>query len=113
MFVFTCYPLTVRTFCASVADRRRQGQPRLDIQALDSLGRNLISRAYADSTQWNLNSHIKSYITLCEVVSSAPFPVTLKLITPYIAYLVSLGRVYGTILNHLSSIKHMHKLLGH
>ena len=33
--------------------------------------------------------------------------------TRYIAYLVSLDRVYGTILNHLSSIKHMHKLLGH
>ena len=99
--------------CASVVDRRRQGQPRLDIQALDSLGRDLISRAYADSTQQNLNSHIKSYITLCEVVSSAPFPVTVTLITHYIAYLVSLGRIYGTILNHLSSIKHMHKLLGH
>lgn len=28
-------------------------------------------------------------------------------------YLVSLGRAYGTILNHLSSIKHMHKLLEH
>ena len=38
---------------------------------------------------------------------------TVKLITRYIAYLVSLGRVNGTILNHLSSIKHMHKFLGH
>ena len=37
---------------------------------------------------------------------------TVKLITRYIAYLVSLGRVYGTILNHLSNIKHMHKFLG-
>ena len=99
--------------CASVADRQSLGQPRLDIQALDSLGRDLITRAYADSTQRNLNSHIKSYITFCEAVSFAPFPVTVTLITSYIAYLVSLGRVYGTILNHLSSIKHMHKLLGH
>ena len=38
---------------------------------------------------------------------------TVKLITRYIAYLVSLGHVYGTILNHLSSMKHMHKFLGH
>ena len=38
---------------------------------------------------------------------------TVKLITRYIAYLVSLGRVHGTILNHLSSIKHMHKFLCH
>ena len=99
--------------CAFVADRRRQVQPLPDIQALDSLGRDLIERAYADSTRRNLNSHIKIYLTFCEAVSSAPFPVTVKLITRYIAYLMSLGRVYGTILNHLSSIKHMHKLLGH
>ena len=99
--------------CAFVADRRRQVQPSPDIPALDSLGRDLIERAYADSTRRNLNSHIKIYLTFCEAVSSAPFPVTVKLITRYIAYLVSLGRVYGTILNHLSSIKHMHKFLGH
>ena len=99
--------------CAFVADRRRQVQPLPDIQELDSLGRDLIERAYADSTRRNLNSHIKIYLTFCEAVSSAPFPVTVKLITRYIAYLVSLGRVYGTILNYLSSINHMHKLLGH
>ena len=99
--------------CAFVADRRRPVQPSPDIRALDSLGRDLIERAYADSTWRNLNSHIKIYLTFCEAVSSAPFPVTVKLITRYIAYLVSLGRVYGTILNHLSSIKHMHKFLGH
>ena len=99
--------------CAFVADRRRPVQPSPDIRALDSLGRDLIERAYADSTRRNLNSHIKIYLTFCEAVSSAPFPVTVKLITRYIAYLVSLGRVYGTILNHLSSIKHMHKFLGH
>ena len=34
-------------------------------------------------------------------------------LSDYIAYLFSLGRVYGIILNHLSSIKHMHKFLGH
>ena len=99
--------------CAFVADRRRPVQPSPDIRALDSLGRDLIERAYADSTRRNLNSHIKIYLTFCEAVSFAPFPVTVQLITRYIAYLVSLGRVYGTILNHLSSIKHMHKFLGH
>ena len=99
--------------CAFVADRRRQVQPLPDIQASDSLGRDLIKRAYADSTRRNLNSHIKIYLTFCEAVSSALFQVTVKLITRYIAYLVSLGHVYGTILYHLSSIKHMHKFLGH
>ena len=83
-------------------------QPSPNLEALDSL-----ERAYADSTLRNLNSHIKIYISFCEAVSAPPFPVTVTLITRYIAYLVSLGRVYGTILNHLSSIKHMHKLLGH
>ena len=99
--------------CASIADRRRQARPSPDIEALDSLGCDLITRAYADSTHRDLNSHITSYITFCAAVSSAPFPVTVKLITRYIAYLVSLSRIYGTILNLLSSIKHMHKLLSH
>ena len=98
--------------CAFVVDRRRPVQPSPDIRALDSLGRVLIERAYADSTRRNLISHIKIYLTFCEAVSFAPFPVTVQLITRYIAYLVSLGRVYGTIQNHLSSIQHMHKFLG-
>lgn len=96
-----------------VADRRRQVQPSPDIRSLDSLGRDLIERAYADSTRQNLNSHIRNYLIFCEAVSSAPFPVTVTLITRYIAYLFSLGRVYRIILNHLSSIKKMHKFLGH
>ena len=85
--------------CAFAADRQRQVQPSPGIPALDSLGRDLIERAYADSTRQNLKSHIKIYLTFCEVVSSTPFPVTVKLIKRYIAYLVSLGCVYGTILN--------------
>ena len=96
--------------CAFVADRCRPVQPSPDIQALDSLECDLI---YTDSTRRPLNSHIKIYLTFCEAVSSALFSVTVKLITRYIGYLVSLGHVYGTILNHLSSMKHMHKFLGH
>ena len=46
-------------------------------------------------------------------LSVVPFPVTVTLITRYGPYLVSLGRAHGTILNHLSSLNHMHKLLGH
>ena len=38
---------------------------------------------------------------------------TVTLITRYVTYLVSLGRAYGTSLNHLTSLKHMYKLLGH
>ena len=53
---------------------------------------------------------MKSYLSFCDAVSLVPFPVTL--ITRYVAYLMSLGHDYGTTLNHLSSIKHIHKLLG-
>lgn len=69
--------------------------------------------AYAVSSQRNLNSHIRSYLSFCDAVSLLPLPVTVTLIIRYVAYLVSLSRAYGTSLNHLSSIKHMHKLLGH
>lgn len=69
----------------------------------------MINSAYAVSSQ--RNSHIKSCLSFCDAVWLVPFPVTL--IKRYVAYLVSLGHVYGTILNHLSSIKHIHKLLEH
>ena len=49
----------------------------------------------------------------CDAVSQVPLPVTVTLITRYVAYLVSLRCAYSQILNHLSSIKHIHKLLGH
>lgn len=71
----------------------------------------MINSAHAVSSQLNLNSHIKSHLSFCDAVSLVPFLVTL--ITRYVAYLVSLGHNYGTILNRLSSIKHIHKLLGH
>ena len=84
----------IGALCLSyVADRPRHVQPRPDIQALDSLERDFTDRAYKDLRLLRFHR--------------------LKLITRYIAYLVSLGRVYGSILNHLSSNKHMHKLLGH
>lgn len=70
-------------------------------------------RAYTDSTQRNFHSQIKSSVLFWEAASSAPFPVTVQLITRYIAYLVSSARHYITILNHLSSITYMHQLLGH
>ena len=96
----------------SVADQRRQ-RSFADISTLDSLGQRLINSAYADSNQRNLHSHIKSYLFFCDFASVVRFPVTVTLNTSYAAYQVSLGRAYRTILNHLSSLKHMHKLLGH
>lgn len=49
----------------------------------------------------------------CQALNLHPFPVTVRLVLRYIAYLVSLGRAYGTILNHLSALKHFHKFLGY
>ena len=93
----------VSCFCC----RPHRQHSSLDISTLDSTGQHLIHSAYAFSSQRNLNSHIKSYLSFCDAVSFVPFPVTVTLIIRYVAYLVSLGRAYGTILNHLS------KLLGH
>ena len=59
--------------------------PSPDIPTLDALGRRLIDSAYAASSQRNLTSHIKIYISFCEAVASGPFPVTVKLITRYVA----------------------------
>ena len=42
--------------------------PLPDIPTLDALGRCLIESAYAASSQRNLNSHIKIYISFCEAV---------------------------------------------
>ena len=99
--------------CAFLADRRRHVQPSPDIRALDSLGRDLIERAYADSTRRNLNSHVKIYLTFCEAVSSAPFPVTVKLITRYITYYFGGARSKGfATLRNVSKLQFFDKI-GH
>ena len=90
----------------SVADQRRQ-RSFADISTLDSLGQRLINSAYADSNQRNLHSHIKSYLSFCDLASVVPFPVTVTLITSYSAYQVSLGRAYGTILNRLIAVSNI------
>lgn len=80
-----------------------------DVLLLDGLAQELI----ATSMQKNLNSQVKSYCSFCDTVGNQVFPVSVSTIIRYIAYLVSLGCAYGTIQNHLSSIKHTHKCLGH
>lgn len=84
----------------------------LDSQDLDSLCFKLILLSHAESTKLNINSHCKIYSRFCSDHGLKPFPVSRTAIFRYITYLVHLGRAYGTIVNHLSSIKHMHKFLG-
>ena len=50
--------------------------------------------------------------TFCELRTLQSFPISVQSISLYIAYLVTQKRAYGTILNHLSSLKHAHQFPG-
>lgn len=72
----------------------------------------LISCAHATSTQKNIAAHIRSYRTFCDLRALQSFPISVKSISLYVAYLVAQKRAYGTVLNHISSLKHAHQLAG-
>ena len=80
---------------------------------LQSLVARLINLAHATSTQKNIAAHIRSYQTFCELRAIQPFPINVESITIYIAYLVAQKRAYGTVLNHISSLKHARRLAGY
>ena len=80
---------------------------------LQSLVARLINLAHATSTQKNIAVHIRSYQTLCEPRAIQPFPINVESFSLYIAYLVAQKRAYGTVLNHVSSLKHAHRLAGY
>ena len=42
-----------------------------------------------------------------------PFPINIESISLYITYLVAQKQAYGTVLNHISSLKHAHRLAGY
>ena len=69
--------------------------------------------AHATPTQKNIAAHIRSYQTFCELRAIRPFPIGVEAISLYIAYLVAQKRAYGTVLNHISSLKHAHHLAGY
>ena len=73
----------------------------------------LITVAHTTSTEQNIAVHIRSYQTFCEQRALQSFPISVKSISLYIAYLVMQKRAYGTILNHLSSLKHAHQIAGY
>ena len=73
----------------------------------------LITMAHATSTQKNIAVHIRSYQIFCEQRALQSFPISVKSISLYIAYLVMQKRASGTILNHLSSLKHAHQIAGY
>ena len=83
------------------------------MQDLDNLCTKLIGLSHAESTYANIQAHCRAYCHFCQAFQLTPFPVSQLTIFRYIAYLVQLGRAFGTITNHLSSIKHVHKFLGY
>ena len=80
---------------------------------LQSLVTRLINLAHATSTQKNIAAHIRSYRTFCELRAIQPFPINVESIGLYIACLVAQKRAYGTVLNHISSLKHAHRLASY
>ena len=52
------------------------------------------------------------YTRFCRSVACSPFPIEIQLLIRYVAHLTLSGRSFGTISNHLSSLKHVNQLLG-
>ena len=88
-------------------------QPDVPLAQLESFSSRLLTLAHAPSTQKNIAAHIRSYRTFCELRALQPFPISVQSIILYISYLVAQKRAYGTILNHISSLKHAHQLAGY
>lgn len=97
------------------------GQPHVRLQMgdvfspvfLESWASRLVSLAHASSTQKNMAAHARSFRNFCEQFFLCTFPISLKSISLHVAYLVAHQRAYGTILNHISSLKHFHQLAGY
>ena len=52
------------------------------------------------------------YTRFCRSVACSPFPIEIQLLIRYVAHLTLSGKSFGTISNHLSSLKHVNQLLG-
>ena len=87
------------------------GSPQ-GLQFLDGFAHRLIRLAHADSTHKNMQSHLRVFTEFCHNLGLGSFPVQAQTVLRYIAFLSVTGRSYGTIQNHISSIKHFHRLFG-
>ena len=79
---------------------------------LDVFTQRLLHHAFAESTHWNIKSYVNLYIRFYNSVTCSPFPVEVVFVIRYVAHLTLSGRTFGTIVNHLSSIKHVNQPLG-
>ena len=59
-----------------------------------------------------MQSHFHIFTQFCNNLGVQPFPVQPETILRYISFLSVTGRSYGTVQNHISTIKHYHRLFG-
>ena len=83
-----------------------------NVSSLDAFAQCLVHLAFAASTHKNIKSHVNVFTMFCHSVRASPFPVQIDLLIHYVAYLTLSGRMYATIINHISSLKHVNRLLG-
>ena len=82
------------------------------LQFLDIFSHRLIRLAHAASTHKNMQSHFRIFTQFCSDLRVRPLPVQPATILRYISFLSATGRSYGTVQNHISTIKHYHRLFG-
>ena len=82
------------------------------LRLLDGFTTKFIYLAHADSTHRNMKSHLKLFTEFCSDLGFRPFPVQVHIILRYITFLSVTGRSFGTIQNHISSVRHFHRLFG-
>jgi hypothetical protein len=102
MFIFSSF---INFVICSVGSS--QGQ-----QFLDGLIDTLMNLAYADSSHRNMQSHLKVFLHFCTMISLQPFPIQSRTALRYIAFLCATGRSFGTVQNHISSLKHFNQFFG-
>ena len=59
-----------------------------------------------------MQSHLNAYLSFCSNFNFRAFPLDAIVVSRYIAYLAYVGRRFGTIQNHISSLKHFHQVYG-
>ena len=69
-----------------------------------------VKQGHADGTRTNHRSHHNSYIKFCDEYRFQPYPASNWRYCQYAQYLSNKNRKPGTIHNHISSIKTLHKL---
>ena len=82
------------------------------LKFLDSFLHRLIRLAHAATTHKNMQSHFRIFTQFCSNLGVRPFPVQPETILRYLSFLSATGRSYGTVQNHISTIKHYHRLFG-